>query len=145
MALRQMWDAAELTSALSDVPKEFQKQVRPVLRKAAEPIKRDAAQRASWSTRIPKSLAVRVAFSGRKQGVRIIARKKIAPHARTFEGLPGGSRSGYFRHPVFGSDRWVQQETRPFLVPAMAAGRADVLKGLAGAVRDSVRRASSGI
>lgn len=145
MPLRQQWQGAQLASALSDVPKELQKQVRPVLRKAAEPILQDAKRRASWSRRIPKSLVIRTSFSGRKQGVRIVARKSVAPHARPFEGLQAGARSGFFRHPVFGQDRWANQETRPSIVPAVEAGRPDVLNGLAAAVRDSARRASSGI
>lgn len=83
----------------------------------------DARSRAgAWSSRIPAAISFRSITDttrGRVGGELRVSKDK-APHARAFEGLGQG---GKFRHPVFGRDRWVAQNTRPFVWPAVR-GRA---------------------
>jgi hypothetical protein len=62
-----------------------------------------------------------------------------APHARPYEGIT--SRGSTFRHPVFGHDVWVEQETRPFLFPAVEAKK-DAAVDL---VKQAVREAQASI
>src|SRR5690554_3410860 len=96
--------------------------MRPALQKAAKPIVDDAKRRAGmWSTRIPGAISLSV----RKNGVMIRVSGKKAPHARPYEGMVGNRKK--FRHPVFGDeDKWVDQRTRPFLIPAVNAHRREV-------------------
>jgi hypothetical protein len=70
--------------------------------------------------------------------LRINAEK--AAHARPFEGLSRGGRN-VFRHRVFGTDTWVSQQTRPFLVPAVNAARAQAQEDIGFAVDDVARLA----
>jgi len=96
--------------------------MRPALQKAAKPIVDDAKRRAGmWSTRIPDAISLSV----RKNGVMIRVSGQKAPHARPYEGIVGNRKK--FRHPVFGDrERWVEQRTRPFLIPAVNAHRREV-------------------
>lgn len=83
----------------------------------------DARSRAgAWSSRIPAAISTRAITDTTRGriGVELRVSKTQAPHARAFEGL---GRNDTFRHPVFGRSRWVDQKTRPFMVPA-AQGRA---------------------
>lgn len=107
-----------LALALKDVPKELRPRVRSALRKAGQGVRDVAAGNASWSRRIPGALQVRTKFAGSRPGVYVVASQRVAPHARTLEGITGTTS---FRHPVFGRDVWVAQATRPYLVPAVAA------------------------
>lgn len=124
--------------SLRDLPREIRKEARPALQKAAEPILRDARDRASWSTRIPRALRITVYFGGRDPGLALTASRSV-PHARLFEfGQPGNSR--LFRHPVFGDrETWVSQPTRHFMVPAARTGREDVLRELDAALTRAAR------
>ena len=136
--------AVDLVTAMQAVPRELRGRVRPALTRAARPILADAQARASWSSRVPRSLQLRVQLSGQTPGVRIVARRSIAPHARAYEGLQRGARFGYFRQPVFRTptrDLWVQQRTRPFLTPAVAGGRERVLTELGDALMSSAAAA----
>lgn len=81
------------------------------LRKAAEPIRQQVQANAAWSTRIPAAVAIGTAFNKSSTGVFIRVNARKAPHARPFEN--SGLR-GVFRHPVFASDVWVAQQSRPF-------------------------------
>ncbi len=87
-------------------------------------------------------------YAGRNPGVRIVARKAIAPHARVYEGLSAG-RGGSFRHPVFQRrnlqtprrEVWVTQRTRAFLLPAVQAGRERIVTELGDALTSSAAAA----
>lgn len=111
--------AAVIAFRLHRVPDELQARMRPVLRQVGQRAAGQARTNASWSSRIPRSIGVRVAFAGKRAGVTIVARRAIAPHARAYEGI--SARGDTFRHPVFGErDVWVAQRVRPFLAPAVS-------------------------
>jgi hypothetical protein len=115
---------------LRAVPAEAKRDVRKAIVEATADIRTDMARRASWSSRIPAAIGMRVRFSAATVQIRVDSRR--APHARPYEGL--SSRGGSFRHPVYGhTDRWVSQSARPFFFPAIDGHRK--------AVRDAVERA----
>lgn len=105
------------------LPEAARKELRPKLRAAGEAVAVNARSRASWSTRIPKTVRVRTSFRLDREGVDIIAGGKDAPHARPYEGITGKAS---FRHPVYADAKnkirkqwkWVPEPTRPFLIPA---------------------------
>lgn len=79
----------------------------------------DAKSRASWSRRIPAAIKAQPMVGtglANRVGVQLRVSVAAAPHARPYEGLGQG---GSFRHPVFGRDRWVSQNTRPYIWPAV--------------------------
>lgn len=108
-----------LLQALTNLPKDLHRLIRPALREAGQEILRTAAIDSMWSSRIPHALELRVSLASRRPGVYIRVNSKKAPHARPFEGLLADS----WRHPVFGNrDTWVEQRARPFLLPAVRRG-----------------------
>ena len=108
------------------------------IRGAAEVVAEDARQRASFSKRIPATVKVR----GSGLSVKIIAGGDAAPDAAPLENQ---GRQGQFRHPVFGNrDRWVSQQARPFLAPALDAHREMVAREIEDAVYEAVKRAVGG-
>lgn len=129
--------ATQLVRADADLramSKEVRREIRPALRKAAEPMVSEAKARAGWSTRIPGAIRLAVI----KRGVEIRVSAKRAPHARPYEGITGAAQ---FRHPVHGHrDRWVSQKTRPFLDPAVKAHRGKIRPALFKIVEDAARR-----
>jgi hypothetical protein len=72
-----------------------------------------AREEASFSTRIPGSIKVRVSGFG----VKVVGNATgTAPDAAPLENK---GQSGSFRHPVFGDrENWVDQKAHPFLAPA---------------------------
>lgn len=132
-------ELAYLADRLAMVPVEQRKAVRPVLQGAGYEVRDLAARNASWSSRIPGSLRVRVTFTGPRPGVYVYADGKRAEHARPFEGMTGRNP---FRHPVFGDrERWVAQAARPFLVPALRAKQGDVQRAIQQAVMEAFAKA----
>lgn len=132
-------DGSELrafVSRVGRVPDAVARRLRPKLRRAGDVVKAGAASRASWSSRIPGALFVRVNLTGGSStGVRVGVRESQAPHARPYEGILGNSM---FRHPLFGNyDRWFDEATRPFLAPAAQAARPQVLREVADAVDEA--------
>lgn len=123
---------------LRDVPKEIQKDLRRNILDAADVIVQRARSNASWSSRIPNAISARVRF-GTGSAVRIVVDSRQAPHARPYEGI--GQRGETFRHPLFGKDIWVEQQRRPFLVPAIRQHEDDVVKG----VQDAINSAFSSL
>lgn len=125
-------DATQLdlfVDEMRKVPKDMRRQVRAAIVKATTDIRNDMARRASWSTRIPGAIGVRVAFGQARTTIRVDAKR--APHARPYEGV---GRGASFRHPVYGNyDVWVSQGVRPFFFPAVRDHRK--------ATRDAVERA----
>ncbi|MEO3875528.1 HK97 gp10 family phage protein [Nonomuraea sp. B12E4] len=126
-----------LQQDIGKIEPELRKALRPALKTAAEPIVTDAKGRASWSARIPRAISLSVRFGRRDPGVSIRVRRSAAPHGRPLEGITGNAT---FRHPVHGHrDRWVAQQTRPYLAPAVDAGADGVLAASVEAV-DQVAR-----
>lgn len=109
---------ATIIADLRRLSRETRKEVRPKLKEAGEIIAADARSRASWSSRIPRTVRVRVSFRAGGEGVTVAAGGARAPHARPYE----GTTQNPFRHPVYGNrEVWVAQPARPFLNPAAAA------------------------
>jgi hypothetical protein len=105
-----------LSRALRTVGPTMPLRLSKALKVGAEFIAVDARARAGWSTRIPGTIRV----GGGVAKVTISAGGSGAPHAAAFENR---GKEGEFRHPVHGhTDRWVGQEARPYLVPALEAG-----------------------
>ncbi|TDE40498.1 HK97 gp10 family phage protein [Nonomuraea mesophila] len=150
---------AEIRRLIRDmkkIPPDLRKDLRPALKKAAQPILADARKRASWSTRIPKATRIAIGLASKKKGgVSLRTSAKRAPHARPYENL---GNPGTFRHPVFALPRsrdmvfgyerpgafkntpWVAQKARPFLFPAVEAGADGVTAEIGRTVLDIARR-----
>lgn len=103
-----------------------------------------AKANASWSSRIPAAISVRPMTGARSAGVFLRVNRERAPHARAYESLGTGAR--VFRHPVFADGevgrngwRWVAQESRPFIVPAVNASRDDAQRAALDAVTAAAR------
>lgn len=125
-----------LADKLRGVPKESQRAVRKAILSSTRGIRDDMARRASWSTRIPGSIGMRVSFA--RASVDIKVDRKKAPHARPYEGL--GS-PGTFRHPVYGNrEKWVSQATRPFFFPAVWGRRKQIRDAVETAVLSTLPR-----
>lgn len=112
----------------------MRKRLRLGLKAAAEPIAADMRSRTSWSTKIPGSIRVGVT----QKGVYIRAGGPKAPNAAPFEGGPNNQAT--FRHPVFGHrDRWVTQDTRPFALPALQSGQAEMVERVGDEIEQAFR------
>ncbi|SCL31954.1 hypothetical protein GA0070616_4363 [Micromonospora nigra] len=123
---------------LRQIPRDVRRDLRPALKAVGERVAQDARGRASWSSRIPRAIKVKVLYGRGAQGVVITVNRKKAPHARPYEGITG---SNVFRHPFFGNrDRWYAQRTRPFLEPAAQAKRAAVREEIVKVVEAAARR-----
>lgn len=142
--------APELDRIIADFgkfPANVTRELRPALRKAAQPILRDAKQRASWSTRIPGAISLGASFTSRNPGVRLRVDASKAPHARPYEF--GSGRNRNLRHPVFGRGgpanrrrwMWTEQQPRPFFFPAVHAGADGVVDETNAAVLAAARSA----
>jgi hypothetical protein len=110
----------ELARTLGGVPAEFAAELRPALADIGERLKSRSQDNASWSDRIPGAHYIKVGLGSTTGGVTVGVDQTIAPHARPYEGLSSGGH-GFFRHPVYGHDWWVSEDTRPFLSPAVEA------------------------
>lgn len=133
-----MSDVEQFAAAMARAPRELRAELRPAMRAAGGAVRDAAASNASWSRRIPASLRVSVLFGARTAGVVVKARSSVAPHAKAYEGRTGAT----FRHPVFGDrDVWVTQSARPFLRPALASHRGDVVRAAEQAIQTAFRRA----
>lgn len=130
---------AHISRDMRRLTPETRRTVRPALKKAGAILADRARSNASWSTRIPAAITVQTSFRKDREKVQVRVNAKKAPHARPYEGIT--SRSGSFRHPVFGDGNrrgshdysvWVSSPTRPFLLPAAeSAGKEAVVALLA--------------
>lgn len=123
---------------------EVNRQMRRRLREGGLVVAAEAKAIAAQSSRsIPPTIKVRTA----RATVAVIAGGQDAPVAGLFElGNTGGrksaaaSRSGKFRHPVFGNpDVWVEQDMHRFLGPAAVAS-SPVVDRLVGEALDLVTK-----
>ena len=136
-------DFGELPAELRAMTPRLRRSLRAALTDAAQPIAADARARASWSTRIPGAVTVAAAVSrGSQVVVRFRVSADVAPHARAYEGLSARGSASVFRHPVFGHrERWVPQAARPFIEPALRAGREGAMRAVGDAVQATARDA----
>jgi hypothetical protein len=112
--------------------------VRGAMRDSAEIVKADAADRASYSRRIPRSLTARATATNFK----VSAGGDAAPNAAPIE---NGGR-GFVRHPVYPSplkDRtewtWTEKNSHPaFLAPALSARTDEILELVADRLQKAV-------
>lgn len=127
--------AGEVARLLRSIPTDVRRKLRPALQAAGQLVRDRAASNASWSTRIPASLAVRTSGVQGRPAVSIVASAAVAPHARPYEGIAGGMS---FRHPVYGSERipWVAQAARPFLAPAVQQAEPQVIEAVGRVIDD---------
>lgn len=133
-------DVAELAKALRTSAPAVRKMLPLRLRRAGEIVRAQARSNASWSTRIPGAIGLRAVTRGNTAGVLLRVSATKAPHGRAYEGLQSGSRKTTFRRQVYGR-AWVEQRTRPFLVPALTSTREQVQDELVLVVDDVARLA----
>jgi hypothetical protein len=132
----------ELRLDLAKISKEANREGLKAIRKAAEPVRRDAARRAPRGEKVP---AGRKTVTGRPSHLHLFQSLKVSvaqgrvsirsplAHAKTVHW--GG------RHPVFGNrERWVQVPPRPFIARAAEAGADRMLEDLADATEDLILR-----
>jgi len=109
-------DFVRLELDLRDVPTQLRKMLDRRLRSVGDVTVAAVRRHASWSSRIPGAVHLRVRFTGKDPGLLIYVDAAAAPHARPYEGLLKDS----FRHPVFGDvDVWVSQDVRRFVWPGV--------------------------
>lgn len=127
-------ELAALVRALKELEggKKQATALRKNLRAAAEPAAGQVRANASWSSRIPAAVAVRVAFTAKRgAGVSVVVNRKQAPHARPIENFGSG---GTFQHYVFGTSTVVTQPARPFFFNEMENVLPDVEKAALDAI-----------
>jgi len=122
-----------LAARLARIPNDFRRETRKALQPVGQRILRDAQANASWSSRIPAAIALRVTLAGRRPGIALRVSVGQAPHARVFEGLLGDT----FRHPLFGDEPWYAQAARPYALPAVVAGGEQIAEEI-GRVVDAI-------
>lgn len=142
MSVRTEIDLREIKymgDRLQLVPESVRGQLRPALRAVGKTVRDTAAGNASWSSRIPAALRVRVNLTtgSKRMGITVYAMSGRAPHARPYEGVI----SDPFRHPVYGNrDVWVPQAARPFLFPAARQHAAEVERTVNESVTEALSR-----
>ena len=136
-------DFRRLANSLREVPDELRARLARRLRPVGDRTVADARARASWSSRIPGAISMRVAFKGKNPGLIITVDHVAAPHARPYEGLLARAGHGNtFRHPFFGdTDVWYAQPFRPFVWPAVLATNQDVARDVDAAVDEALAAA----
>jgi hypothetical protein len=135
-------DTAQLSRLARDLriaAPEAWKACRVSLRAMGRLVADDAKERASFSSRIPGSIRVRVTSGG---NVKVVAGGAKAPDAAAIE----NQGRGHVRHPVFGDrEVWTDKNSPPaFLAPALDAHREEVMKGIEDAVVAAVERVIGG-
>lgn len=130
----------KLAYALGVIPAEIKVELRDKVREAANLIADRARQNASYSTRIPGAIYVRTGLSSTAAATVGVSATK-APEAKVMEVGNTGPGATTFRHPVFGNtDVWVNEQTRPFLYPALKEKSAEATALIAAAVREVAAR-----
>ena len=143
-------DAAALRQLVADMKtleggKPQVAALRRNLKAAAEPAAAQIRANASWSTRIPAAVGVRVAFAANRDvGVAIFVNRRKAPHARPLEG--GSTKNvAMNRHPVFKAEghpgTWVNQPLRPFFFGQAERHLSAVEQATANAIQEAAREA----
>lgn len=128
-------DVAELSKALRSAVPAVRRELPRRMRQAGQAVQAAARRNASWSRRIPAAIGLRTVTNGSRAGVLLRLNAARAPHARAYEGLQRAGRASTFRRQVYGK-AWVEQRTRPYLVPAVNAHRDQVRDDIALVVDD---------
>jgi hypothetical protein len=132
-------DRGQLQALIRDlgaIPPDLKRELRPGLRKAAQPALTRIRSNASWSSRIPGATKISTSF-GNTPGVTIRVDSKAAPGARPIE---HGGEPGKFRHPRWGDrEHWYDQPARPFFYRGVEA-TADQIRDAVGDLVDGVAR-----
>lgn len=128
-------DIAELGKALRTAAPVVRRELPRRMRRAGQAVQATARRNASWSRRIPGAIGLRAVTTGARAGVLLRLNARKAPHARAYEGLQRGGRAVTFRRQVYGK-AWVEQRTRPYLIPAVNAHRDQVRDDIAVLVDD---------
>lgn len=124
-----------------DLLREIRKEARPAADDAKASIQR-------WSTppedrglrqKIAAGIRVRTRLTGKRVGVRITVSKVDGTN------LPRRINKGYWRHPVFGTDRWVVQSGKPgWFDSAIQAHARQVRRGVQRAMKRTAERIARG-
>jgi hypothetical protein len=133
-------DAKEL-SALFAAAKAAEGQIQVELRRgikaAAKPVVDAIKADAGFSSRIPASIKAKASFAKKGASVLIVADAKKAPEAGP---LNNKGKGGSFKHPVFGTDTWVQQAARPFFQTGALRGAPAADKAMLTVMDDIARK-----
>jgi hypothetical protein len=127
---------------LERMPLTLRSRLRPVVKAGAASVAAQAKANAAYSSRIPGAISVRSRLGSDATGVgsTVVVSAAKAPEARVLElGNTNSTSTTTFRHPVFGGDRWVTQDMRPFLFPALASKRKAIEAGVAAAIEAAQR------
>lgn len=128
----------KLIDDLGKIPPDLRKELRPAIRKGAQPVLDQMRRNASWSTRIPPATKISTSLAGSSAGVRIVVNATQAPHARPYE--HGGS-PGNFRAPGWGDrTRWYPHRARPFFYKALDQKGDEVRKAVAESINEVCKR-----
>jgi hypothetical protein len=132
----ELTGADQVIIRLSDFPQRMRAEMRPALLAGGNVIAGDMRQRlAGKSERIPGALYVKASFAvGSRQGVTIGVDHNRAPHAFV------QAKTSTFRHPVYGHDRWVNQEPINYWSPAIRAKAKDARRELESAITKAAHR-----
>jgi hypothetical protein len=132
---------AQLRAFIDDcgkIPPDLRRELRPAIKKGAQPILDKMHSNASWSTRIPRATKISTSLAGNNPGVSIVVNARQAPHARVYE---HGGQPGNFRAPLFGDrSRWFAHRARPFFYRAVQERGDEVTKAVAEAIDTVVKR-----
>lgn len=112
----------------------------------------DARSRAgAWSSRIPSAISGKPMINMTSGRVGYTLRVEVServPHGRVYEGISQQGSRTKFRRPVFANPdlprkewTWRDQDTRPYLWPAVSGRAADLRRGVEKAVEDAAREA----
>lgn len=119
----------------------IRKNIRTAVSEAGTEIVAKARSNASWSSRIPDAIRMRVSFSARGAGVSVVASKARAPHGRPYEMGSKGTQ-GELKHPVFGNRKvWVSEAARPFFFPAVRSATPKMIRDMDRVISDAAREA----
>lgn len=125
-------DMPELRSVLKDIrgiSPDLAKALRRNLRAEAKKVSDDARRRApKKSGKLARSISPRVSSNGQSS---IVSKSKYSK-IHEFGG----------RHPVYGNfDKWVAQEARPYMLPAVKEGKEDFFKAADAALKEAAKKA----
>jgi hypothetical protein len=127
-----------LIEDLGQLPPDLRRELRPALKKGAQPMLDAMHRNASWSSRIPPATKLTSKLTGGNAGVSIVVNARQAPHARVYENQ---GVNGIFRAPLFGDrEHWYPHRARPFFKPAIDAHGKDVSEELGKTVAEVAAR-----
>ncbi len=128
----------QLIADLGRLPPDLRRELRPAIKRGAQPMLAAMHSNASWSSRIPPATKLTSKLSGSGAGVSIKVNRRTAPHARVYENQ---GANGIFRAPLFGDrERWYPHRARPFFKPAIDAHGKDVSDAIARTVGEVAAR-----